>query len=90
MSSTRASGRTALAFLLCLLSSAWSVPAWAHSMHQTAVLLDFHGSTVGAELQLPVDRLSISFRQTVNDEMFPAERTALASYVLSHVQPRHG
>lgn len=59
----------------------------AHSMYQTAVLLDFSGNAVGAELQLPVDRLSISFKQTVDDKHFPAERTHLREYVLQHVHP---
>lgn len=59
----------------------------AHSMFQTAVLLDFDGNKVGAELQLPVDRLSISFKQTVDAEHFPNEKDQLRSYVLEHVHP---
>ena len=59
----------------------------AHSMYQSAVLLDFRGNTVAAELQLPVDRLSISFRQTVDEDHFPTERDALQTYVLAHVHP---
>jgi hypothetical protein len=64
-----------------------SEPIAAHSMYQTAVLLDFRGDTVQAELQLPVDRLSISFGQTVDEDHFAAERSTLRSYVLSHVHP---
>ncbi len=56
-------------------------------MYQSAVLLDFKGNTVEAELQLPVDRLSISFRQTVDEDHFAAERAALMPYVLAHVHP---
>ena len=59
----------------------------AHSMYQSAVLLDFRGNTVDAELQLPVDRLSISFRQTVDEEHFAGERLGLETYVLAHVHP---
>jgi len=59
----------------------------AHSMYQTAVLLDFDGNKVGAELQLPVDRLSISFRQTVDEQHFAVERQQLHDYVLEHVHP---
>lgn len=70
---------TALALLMALLSE----PARAHSMYQSAVLIDFKGDTVQAELQLPVDRLSIAFRQTVD----PTHFTALGSYVMSHVHP---
>jgi hypothetical protein len=73
--------------LLFAIVSVWVGPAMAHSMYQSAVLLDFRGNTVNAELQLPVDRLSISFRQTVDEEHYPAERTALKSYVLAHVYP---
>lgn len=74
-------------FFLCVFATVWSGPVWAHSMYQSAVLLDFRGNTVQAELQLPVDRLSISFRQTVDADHFPAERSALKSYVLAHVHP---
>lgn len=59
----------------------------AHSMYQTAVLLDFNGNRVGAELQLPIDRLSISFKQTVDAEHFSSEKEQLRSYVLAHVHP---
>lgn len=76
--------------LLCavvLTFSAETPQVSAHAMYQTAVLLDFDGNHVGAELQLPVDRLSISFKQTVDADHFPAERDALRTYVLAHVHP---
>ena len=56
-------------------------------MYQSAVLLDLKNNEVQAELQLPVDRLSISFRQTVDESHFAGERSALRSYVLQHVHP---
>lgn len=56
-------------------------------MYQTAVLLDFDRNRVGAELQLPVDRLSVSFKQTVDAEHFASERDQLRVYVLQHVHP---
>ena len=59
----------------------------AHSMYQTALLLDFDGNKVGAELQLPVDRLTISFKQTVDAEHFASEKDQLRAYVLEHVHP---
>jgi hypothetical protein len=59
----------------------------AHAMYQTAVLLDFDGNKVGAELQLPLDRLSISFKQSVDAEHFPAEKAQVRTYVLEHVHP---
>lgn len=71
--------------LVALLPFAGSVSA--HSMYQTAVLLDFDGNKVGAELQLPVDRLTISFKQTVDAEHFASEKEQLRAYVLDHVHP---
>lgn len=59
----------------------------AHAMYQSAVLLDFDGNRVGAELQLPVDRLSVSFKQTVDEQHLPSEREQLRAYVLQHVHP---
>ena len=84
---TQRSLRERVLFLFCTVVSIGSGPASAHSMYQSAVLLDFHGNTVQAELQLPVDRLSISFRQTVDESHFAAERADLKSYVLAHVHP---
>ena len=78
-----------LSVLFVVVVALWmsTSKAHAHSMYQTAVLLDFDGNTVGAELQLPVDRLTISFKQTVDAEHFPSERNELRSYVLAHVNP---
>ena len=76
-----------LILLVTAFASVWSEPALAHSMYQSAVLLDFRGDTVHAELQLPVDRLSISFRQTVDEDHFTSEQSALRAYVLAHVHP---
>lgn len=49
------------------------------------IFSDLDGNRVGVELQLPVDRLSISFKQTVDEQHFPAERPQLRDYVLQHV-----
>src|SRR3954470_14460892 len=73
--------------LFCTVVLIGSVPASAHSMYQSAVLLDLRGDMVQAELQLPIDRLSISFRQTVDERHFAAERSELQAYVLAHVHP---
>ncbi|MGI4941570.1 MAG: hypothetical protein ACRYHQ_13585 [Janthinobacterium lividum] len=38
--------------------AAWvNLPAFAHQMSKSAVLLDFRSHDVEAELQLPIDRL---------------------------------
>lgn len=78
-----------LCALLIVFSTVLTRPSIvsAHSMYQTAVLLDFDGDKVGVELQLPVDRLSISFKQTVDEPHFAAERQQLHDYVLEHVHP---
>lgn len=73
--------------LLVAVMIAWPRPVSAHAMYQTAVLLDFDGNRVGAELQLPLDRLSISFKQTVDGMHFASEKDQLRSYVLAHVHP---
>lgn len=73
--------------LTCAIFVGRATSVSAHSMYQTAVLLDFDGNKVGAELQLPVDRLSISFKQTVDEQHYPAERDQLRAYVLAHVHP---
>ncbi len=77
----------ALVVILCWWANRQAPGVSAHAMYQTAVLLDFDGNRVGAELQLPVDRLSISFKQQVDAEHFPAEREQLRAYVLQHVHP---
>jgi hypothetical protein len=90
IANTAAAHRPAPMLALAVLLSVTAIRsdnAQAHSMYQSAVLLDFLGTTVKAELQLPVDRLSISFRQTVDEQHLPAGRAALLSYVQSHVHP---
>lgn len=74
-------------WLWIVVVTAWSGCLSAHSMYQSAVLLDFRGSRVETELQLPLDRLSISFRRTVNASELAAERADLQAYVLAHVHP---
>lgn len=78
---------TVLLLMVAALSFARPPIVSAHAMYQTAVLLDFDGNRVGAELQLPVDRLSISFKQTVDMEHLPGEKEQLRTYVLDHVHP---
>lgn len=61
--------------------------AGAHLMHQSAVWLDFHPDRVDAEVQLPIDRLSISFGTTVDEQSFATLRAGLRDYVQAHVHP---
>ena len=53
------------------------LPASAHSMYEGAILLDFHGATAEAELQLPADRL----QSALGTELSPQN---IAPYILSN------
>ena len=71
--------------------SAASVPAArarAHPMPQSAVLLDFRGRRVGAELRLPIDRLELGFGRPLAGDpraRIAALRTELARYIGARV-----
>jgi hypothetical protein len=51
-------------------------------MYQAAVLLDFHGSTTDAELQLPLERLQIAMNTKLSRQNIEQERGPLISYLL--------
>ncbi|HEY1756206.1 MAG TPA: HupE/UreJ family protein [Bryobacteraceae bacterium] len=70
--------RLPLSAVLLLCAGGFSSPAWAHSMYQAAILLDFHGETADAELQLPVERLQAALGAP-NIEREPAQ---IADYIL--------
>ncbi|MGI4943979.1 MAG: HupE/UreJ family protein, partial [Janthinobacterium lividum] len=79
--------------LICLLACMGSLPAFAHQMPKSAVLLDFRSHGVGAELQLPIDRLQVALHHDGSGlpapgpaDMLGAERNRVTSYVLSHVR----
>src|SRR5580658_2577864 len=52
--------RCPLLATLLLYSAGCSDSAWAHSMNQAAILLDFHGAEADVELQLPTERVKIA------------------------------
>lgn len=68
--------------LLLLLLFAAGEPAFAHSMYQSAVVLDYHARSVEAELQLPPSRLSQVFGQPVSPARLAAQQASLQAYVL--------
>lgn len=74
-------------FAISIAPLQFARPVSAHSMYQTAVLLDFDENEAGAELQLPVDRLAISFKRAVDAEHFFSEKEQLRNYILEHVHP---
>jgi HupE / UreJ protein len=59
-----------IALLLCSIT----LPIWAHSMYQAAVLLDFEGAAANVELQLPVERLETALNTD--------ERAQITDYIL--------
>jgi hypothetical protein len=80
--------RSALTVSLVVLIAGFGLnEGHAHSMYQSAVLLDISDDVIKAELQLPIDRLSISFRQTVDQAHLPAAAAELGRYLQSHVHP---
>jgi HupE / UreJ protein len=71
-----------LALLLCLAGI--SFPVWAHSMYQTAILLDFHGTSTDAELQLPVERLQTALGIQLSPQSLEMERVRISEYLALH------
>jgi len=67
---------------LLLCSAGISLPVWAHSMYQAAILLDFHGSTADAELQLPVERLQAAMGVPLSLQNIERESAPIMNYVL--------
>ena len=69
-----------------------ALPARAHEMPKSAVLLDFRSQGVEAELQLPIDRLQVALRHAGTGEAAPdaaamlgPARERVASYVRGRV-----
>ncbi len=59
-------------------------------MPSTAVMLDFGGGGVSAELILPLQELELSFKQPLlehPEQVLPQHEAALREYLLAHVHP---
>ena len=80
----------ALRFILLVLAACGMAPpgVMAHSMYQSAVMLDFVGSKVQAELQLPVERIGPALGLSVNAQSLESERAALTNYILANFHAR--
>lgn len=90
MKTGRSTCRLRAVLLVTLLG--WCSSTIAHSMHQSALLLDYHAQTVEAELQLPVSRLGQVFGRALTSENISSCSAELAKYVLLRVHvrtPRH-
>ncbi len=73
--------------VLVLLFVLWNIRperAEAHSMYQAAVVLDFHGGTVEAELQLPVERLQTALGISLTRQSIDRESARVTEYIVSH------
>lgn len=84
--------RTAATILLLgLFALAGAARLAAHSAPGSALLLDFRGAEVGAELRLPLSELAIAFRQPLDAApaaVLPRWREELAGYVRRHFSVR--
>lgn len=69
-----------LSLLLCC--GLWPVAAPAHSLNQGAVLLDFSGSTLEAEVQLPLARLETALGMRLSRQDLEQDRVGLRAYLL--------
>jgi len=67
-------------FALCCAAA--SFPAWAHTMSQAAVLIDFHGNTADAELQLPLKRLQSALNTELSEQSVGPKRPQITNYIL--------
>lgn len=69
-------------WVFALLSAVFSVTAAdAHSMYQSAVMLDFAGREIHAELQLPLERTEVALGQSVDSRSLNSVRTELTAYI---------
>jgi hypothetical protein len=78
----------AVATLVATVALAIAVPrADAHPMHTSAVLLDIGTSSVSAEMQVPIDRMSFALgtKMTATSVAGP-QRAMLLRYVAAHVR----
>jgi hypothetical protein len=75
--------RSALSIAL-LCSAGFLLPAWAHSMYQAAVLLDFRGATADVELQLPLERLETALSAHLSQQSIERERAQITNYILGN------
>lgn len=71
-----------------LLCFALCVSAHAHSMYQSAVLLDYHPHSVDAEIQLPPSKLGIAYGQPLSSNSLGVVRDPLTHYILDRFHVR--
>lgn len=82
--------RRGLGWFILLFALLRALPAAAHPMPYTAVLLDFDRDSVDAELILPLQELQLGFGKPLlaaPEQVIPKDGPALKNYLLAHVHP---
>src|SRR3954447_17466639 len=79
--SMKTSVRSALAAFVAALSTS---ACHAHTMYESAVLLDFTGHEIRAELQLPLERMEAAFGRHIAPQLSSVDQAQFADYLLSH------
>lgn len=74
------------------VAALFAFTCYAHSMYQSAVILDFDAHQIRAELQLPVERMEIVLGKHIGWKPSHHDQSRSAEYVLSHFSARtsHG
>ncbi len=62
--------------------------ACAHSTFQSAVMLDFVGTQMRVELQLPLERMNAVYGKPLDLHTLPSEQSSLATYILGKFHAR--
>ncbi len=81
----RKTGRRLLPLLALGLASAM---AYGHSMYESAVMLDIYSRDIRAEVQLPLERISVAFGEAINSETLNRDRASLTAYILTRLHAR--
>ena len=84
----RLNGRVWFTRVLLCLFAFMPLTAFAHSMNQSAVLLDFHGDTVEAELQVPLTRLGLVWGSPLTAQSISQQKAQLGTFILDRVHAK--
>src|SRR5947209_13848243 len=75
--------------LLCAICAALlAFTCSAHSMYQSAVMLDFDSRGIRAELQLPLERMAIALGKPIGRQLSPDDQARAAEYLVIHFSAR--
>jgi len=74
-------------FVLLVAAAATTVVR-AHSLYQSAVMLDFAGDELHAELQVPLERIGSVFGKPIHSQTLDLNRTSLTAYIMCRFHAR--